>query len=255
MNILVISGLDPSGGAGFVADARMIDARGGRPVGVVTALTVQDTRGVREVHPCSAEVLSDQLRALLSDLPVAAVKIGMLGSQAIALAVADALELTRAPVVWDPVLRSSLGGAALFVGDAAVAATALKPHVTVATPNATEAAALSGRAVTTVADARAVATLLCRALGDAVLITGGHLAAGDEVVDVLAEGDVITELRAERIDGATEVHGTGCALSSALAVELGRGTALPEAVRIARDEVVRRLRAPVTPGRGSRAVL
>lgn len=253
MNILVISGLDPSGGAGFLADARMIDARGGRPVGVVTALTVQDTRGVREVHPCSAEVVSDQLRALLSDMPVAAVKIGMLGSQAIALAVADALELTAAPVVWDPVLRSSLGGAALFVGDAAVAATALKPHVTVATPNATEAAALSGRAVTTATEAREAAALLCRALGDAVLITGGHLQG--QMVDVLAQGEVITEITGERVEGGTDVHGTGCALSTALAVELARGIALPDAVRIARDEVVRRLRAPVTPGRGARAVL
>jgi hydroxymethylpyrimidine/phosphomethylpyrimidine kinase len=253
VNILVISGLDPSGGAGFLADARMIDARGGRPVGVVTALTVQDTRGVREVHPCSAEVVSDQLRALLSDVPVAAVKIGMLGSQAIALAVADALELTAAPVVWDPVLRASLGGAPLFVGDAAVAATALKPHVTVATPNATEAAALSGRAVTSVAEAHAVATLLCRALGDAVLITGGHLPG--QLVDVLAQGEVITEITGARVEGGTDVHGTGCALSTALAVELGRGVALPDAVRIARDEVVRRLRAPVSPGRGARAVL
>lgn len=255
MNVLVISGLDPSGGAGFLADARMIDARGARPVGVVTALTVQDTRGVREVHPVGAEVVSDQLRALLSDLPVAAVKIGMLGSEAIAHAVADALALTAAPVVWDPVLRPSLGATPLFIGDAAVAATVLKPHVTVATPNASEAAALSGRAVTSVDDARAVATLLCRALGDAVLITGGHLAAGDEVVDVLAEGETVTELRGERIAGATDVHGTGCALSSALAVELGRGLALADAVRVARDEVGRRLRAPVTPGRGARAVL
>jgi hydroxymethylpyrimidine/phosphomethylpyrimidine kinase len=249
-SLAIISGLDPSGGAGFVADVRVAEEHGVRPVGAITALTEQDSSGVRLVEPVAAELLAGQLRTLLSDIEVAAVKIGMLGSEEVAYAVAEALALTRAPVVWDPVLRPTRGRAVLFRGDPQRARAALDPHVAVLTPNAAEAEVLLGRPVHTLDQARGAAVELC-GQGQAVLITGGDLAGCEgRVIDVLAEGAKVTELAGERIDTAGEVHGTGCALSTALACGLAGGQTIAAAARAAKGFVAARLRDPVRPGRG-----
>src|SRR5690606_38196966 len=108
-DVLVCSGLDPSGGAGFIADVRVIADLGGRPCGVVTALTVQNTTGVVGSHPCDPELVGHQLAFLLTDIEVKAVKLGMIGSVEIARAIANALQLTDARVVWDPVMQPSRG--------------------------------------------------------------------------------------------------------------------------------------------------
>jgi len=252
-SIVIISGLDPSGGAGFIADTRVAAERGLRPVGVVTALTEQDTCGARAVEPVSAEMLADQLRALLSDIEVHAVKIGMLGSEAIAEAVASALQLTSAPVVWDPVLRPTRGGAALYLGDPQRARALLDPHLTLMTPNAAEAEVLWGESVRTLEEMRAAAAGLC-GTGQAVLVTGGDLGDGD-AVDFLAADGVVNELRGERVRGDQPVHGTGCLLSTAIACELARGATLAAAARAAKALVAERLRAPVRVGRGSPSVV
>jgi len=251
--VALIAGLDPSGGAGLIADVRVASAHHNRPVGVVTALTVQDTSGVRSVHAVPAEVVGDQLTAIFSDIQVGAVKIGMLGNGAIAEAVARALELVAAPVVWDPVLAAGAGGTPLYAGDPAGAAALLARHVTVATPNLEEATALLGRPVVDLAGARAAAAALVGVLGDAVVVTGGHL-PGD-AVDVLATAAGVVDIPGARIGNAGSVHGTGCAYSTALACALADGLALEAAARLAKQFVVARLGQAVRPGRGRPALL
>jgi hydroxymethylpyrimidine/phosphomethylpyrimidine kinase len=251
--LAIIAGLDPSGGAGLIADVRVAAAHGLRPVGVVTAVTEQDTAGVRAVHPVPAEVVGDQLVALFSDVAVRAVKIGMLGDPAVAEAVARALELTAAPVVWDPVLLPGAGRVLLYAGDPRHAARFLRPHVAVATPNLAEAGALLGRPVDDLASARAAAAALVGVAGAAVVVTGGHLPG--EAIDVLADGGEVIELAGARVGTAGSVHGTGCAYSTALACALAGGRDLRAAARAAKDYVAARLAAPVQPGRGRPAVL
>jgi hydroxymethylpyrimidine/phosphomethylpyrimidine kinase len=256
MSILIVSGFDPSGGAGFISDVRLAQTLGQRAVGAISALTVQDTRGVRQVQPVPAEVLREQLVTLLSDVEVGAAKLGMLGDEAAAEAIADALALTRAPVVWDPVISPSQGSAPLYLGDPGKAAQLLSPHVAVATPNVREAEALCGHRMQ-IADAEGMeraAREIAQQYGFAVLVTGGHL-DGDEVVDVLATGNELLRFAAPRLPGASDVHGTGCALSTAIACELAGGADLSSACERAASALRDRLREPVRAGRGASSVM
>ena len=225
-NVLVIAGLDPSGGAGLVADVRVCELHGCRPVAVATALTEQSTQGLRAVNPVDPAMVREQLIALLSDIELAAVKIGMLGSVAMAEMVAEALAMTAAPVVWDPVARASHGATALTDDELGAAAGVLGASCALVTPNADEACAITGLGeIRSVRDAIGVASVL-RDQRDvaAVLIKGGHW--GDaEAIDVLVAPAGVVELAGPRVAGAS-VHGTGCALSTAIACELARGAAL-----------------------------
>ena len=252
-NLLVISGLDPGGGAGFLADARIAAEHDLRVAGVVTVLTEQDSRGLREAVPVDPKLVGAQLRAILSDMEVAAIKIGALGTQESASEVASALALTAAPAVLDPVVRASSGPGALFLGDPATALAALMPHLALITPNIAEAEALSGIAIADPEAMEAAARALAAA-GAAVLVKGGHL-AGEDALDLLARGEVIVRLEGDRIPGGTEVHGTGCALSTAIASRLALGDALEDAVRSAKAYVAARLWAPATPGRGAASIV
>lgn len=252
--VLIAAGLDPSGGAGLLADTRVVTALGGRPVGVVTALTVQSTAGVMGVRPVDPEVVRDQLELLLTDVEVRAVKLGMLGSADIAQAVGAALHYTSAPLVWDPVLVSSRGGVPLFAGDLGSSFLALVPHLTLLTPNARELALLSRREVTDVDSAVVAAEALAAELGCAVLVKGGHLPGG-EAIDVVVQAGRRDELTGPRLPGGEDVHGTGCALASAIATHLARGADLVEACRAAKAYVAGLIAAPVRPGRGAAAVL
>lgn len=261
-DVLICAGLDPSGGAGLIADVRVVSELGGRPVGVVTALTVQSTTTVMAVEPVSAELVREQLELLLSDVEVRAVKLGMLGSSEVAEAIGRALALTRAPVVWDPVLRPSRGEVSFLDGGFDRALAALIPHVTVLTPNAGELARLTGATIATLSDALEAGRALSGRLGTAVLVKGGHLASGEvrgevrgEVIDGLCHAGGHELLRGPRVPGGEHVHGTGCALSSALAVHLARGATLRDACRAAKDFVAARLCAPVRPGRGAAALV
>lgn len=253
-SLLLVAGLDPSGGAGILADTRVAERRGCRPVGVVTGLTDQDTTGVRAPNVAPADVIEAQLRALLADVELAAVKVGMLGSERIAGVVASALDATRAPVVWDPVLLPTRGRVTLYEGSAVRAAQLLAPHVAVITPNLHEAGALVGFDVATRADMRRAASALRAAGFAAALVTGGHL-DGDDAVDVLAHPGGVVELAGPRLATDGPVHGTGCALSTALACELASGATLEEAARTAKAFVADLLTAPIRPGRGLAAIL
>ena len=267
-DLLICAGLDPSGGAGLIADVRVVSALGCRPVGVVTALTVQNTTGVTGVDPISPDRVREQLEFLLSDIEVFAVKIGMLGASPMAEAIASALALTRAPVVWDPVIHPSLGDVRLTDKQFEAAVAALAPHVRLLTPNVHELALLTGLAIGGLDDAVHVGGFLAERLGVAVLVKGGHLGdASSEPVDELIAGTItepVTEsldvlchgggyevLHGPRTPGGERVHGTGCALSSAIAAHLARGLELVAACRAAKAWVAARIASPVQPGRGA----
>ena len=246
-SVLVASGLDPSGGAGFVADVRVIERAGFRAVGAITAQTVQDTGGVKSSQPVDPELLEAQLTAVLSDIEVAAVKIGLVPNPGVAVSIARALALTGAPVIWDPVGAPSAGAPfATALGDVAAV---LAPEADLITPNLLEAAALTGAPVSSPA---AAARTLSGRWRCAVLVKGGHL-AGDPV-DALARGELVEELAASRVAGPP-AHGTGCFLSTAIACELAGGAELGAAVRAARAQLLARLRAPISPGRHAPSVI
>ena len=252
--VLIASGLDPSGGAGFIADVRVASLLETRPVGVITATTIQSTLGVSDWQPIAAEHVREQLEHLLSDVEVRAVKLGMLGTPDVAIALGHALQLTGAPVVWDPVLVATRGEVTLLDGELAPAIAALRPHLTLVTPNARELALLAGSALPTLEAAVATAGRLAEILDAAVLVKGGHF-EGPEAIDVVVHGDRRDELRGPRIPGGEHVHGTGCALATAIAAYLARGLALVEACREAKRFVAERIATPVRPGRGASAIV
>jgi len=254
-DLLICAGLDPSGGAGLIADVRVASALGARPSGVVTALTVQNTTGVVGCQSCDPDFVGHQLAFLLTDIEVRAVKIGMIGSTPIAKAIANALHLTSAPVVWDPVLYPSRGDVPLVDSLFGDAITALRPHLTIVTPNARELAFMTNVPVTDLASAEAAGRTLAHRLDCAVLVKGGHL-SGDESIDVVVTpAGARDELRAPRIRDGEHVHGTGCALSAAIATYLATGRELAEACRLAKDYVHDRIASPARPGRGAAAVV
>lgn len=254
--MLICAGLDPSGGAGLIADIRVVDELGGRPVGVVTALTVQNTTAVIASEAMSAELVREQLEFLLSDVEIRAVKIGMIGGTEIATSISKALALTNAPVVWDPVIYPSRGDVPFVDSLFGHAVTALMPHLTLVTPNAQELAFLTGTKLMSVSEAIAAGQQLAARLGVAVLVKGGHL-GGDESIDVLchAKAGRSEQLYGPRTPGGEHVHGTGCALSSAVAAHLARGADLVEACRAAKAYVAKHIAAPAYPGRGGAAIV
>lgn len=229
-NVLSIAGSDPSGGAGIQGDLKTFAALAVYGCAVPTALTAQNTRGVREVLAVPADFVTRQLETLLDDVAIAAVKIGMLGDASVVRAVAAVLRRYAPPyVVLDPVLRASAGGTLLDGAGLAALRDELLPLVDLVTPNAPEAGALLGTAAPrTEGEAVAAARRLVTLGAGAALVTGGHLDDPARCTDVLAAGDAIHVVHTARVPGGG-AHGTGCALSSAVAALLARGRALPEA--------------------------
>ena len=234
--LLTIAGSDSGGGAGIQADLKTFEALGGFGASVLTALTAQNTCGVSAVHAVPPLFVLEQLEAVVSDLPPAATKLGMLFSAEIVQVVATALAKYRLPnLVLDPVMVAKSGDT-LLQGDAVKALKEkLLPLCTVVTPNLPEAELLCGFAVSGRAEMEKAAAVLgeCSA---AVLLKGGHL-AGDTVWDLLwRRGEVPVWFSGPRVD-SKNTHGTGCTLSSAVAVGLALGQDLPRAVSFARDYV------------------
>jgi hydroxymethylpyrimidine kinase/phosphomethylpyrimidine kinase len=252
--VLICSGLDPSGGAGFIADVRVVSELGGRPVGVVTTATVQNTSGVVGSVPLPLDTLREQLEFLLSDVEVAAVKIGLVGSAEAARAIGEALALTRAPVVWDPVARPSRGQAAFAEAAQPAILAALHPHLTLVTPNVYELALLTGVPASDGSAAVAAGMALAARLDVAVLVKAGHLAT-DDATDVLCRPSGPVRLEGARLTEGEGVHGTGCALASAIATLLARGADLVEACQVAKAFVAERIARPAQPGRGAPAIV
>ena len=232
---LTIAGSDSGGGAGLQADLKAFEAHGVFGMSVVTALTAQNTRAVTAVHEVPAAFVTAQIDAVASDLPVGAVKTGMLASPAVVAAVADGIERwALGPVVVDPVMVSK-GGQALLHPDAVEALVRrLLPLADVATPNAHEAARLAGFAVRSLADARRAAHAILAMGPRAVLVKGGHLDDEPDAVDLLLTSDGTETLFREARIATVHTHGTGCTYASAIAANLARGIALGEAVGRAR---------------------
>ncbi|AXL12610.1 bifunctional hydroxymethylpyrimidine kinase/phosphomethylpyrimidine kinase [Microbacterium foliorum] len=232
--VLSIAGSDPSGGAGIQADLKSIAANGGYGMAALTALTAQNTTGVRGVHVPPAAFLREQLDAISDDIVIDAVKVGMLANADVIRTVADWLDVVRPPiVVLDPVMVATSGDR-LLDRDAEAALRELLRRAHVVTPNLSELSVLAGRTISGWDDALAAAEELSTATGAAVLVKGGHL-DGDDVPDALVDtgAGVRCEYPGRRIRTAN-THGTGCSLSSALATRLARGESAVDAVAATR---------------------
>lgn len=254
-SVLSIAGSDSGGGAGIQADLKTFAALGVHGLTAIAALTAQTTRGVSAVELPSLGFLHEQIRCLLEDFDVRAIKIGMLADASRIHCVADALAVRPdIPIVLDPVMVAS-SGARLLAADAIDALKrTLLPRATVITPNLPEAEVLVDRALADAeACARAAADL--RAAGATwVLMKGGHLGEGSQVHDRLyGEGAQVLSWSQPRLD--VSPHGTGCTLSSAIAALLAQGTDVPTAVEQAIGFVHRALRAAYRPGLGNLSVL
>lgn len=223
--VLVIAGSDSGGGAGVQADIKTVTALGGYAASAITAVTVQNTLGVSAILRIDPALVAAQARAVLDDIGADAIKIGMLGDAA--LAVAEVLDAwPRIPVVLDPVMLAK-DGTALAVGVEPLKSRLL-PRAALLTPNAPEAAALTGLKVETTDDLRRAGEALLHAGVQAVLMKGGHI-AGDTVVDILMTPGGETTFEGPRLD-TRHTHGTGCTLASACAVGLAQGLTLEAAV-------------------------
>ncbi len=212
--VLIIAGSDSGGGAGIQADIRTVTMLGGHPMTAITAITAQNTLGVQAVHPTPADIVIAQMRSVIDDIGVDAVKIGMIGSAATAHAVADVLDTLAVPIVFDPVMIATSGS--ILANDATIAAfDRLMRSAAIVTPNLPELAALGGETAV-------------RATGAAVLVKGGH-AEGDIVEDRLVTDDGETIWTHPRIE-TRHSHGTGCTLASGIATGLAAGMPLADAV-------------------------
>ena len=243
--ILIVAGSNSGGGAGIQADIKTIAMLGGHPMTAITAITAQNTTGVSAVHPVPAEMVLAQIDAVVADIGVDAVKIGMIGGAFAAEQVARRLERLKSdqpgiPIVFDPVMVATSG--APLADEATIAAFGrLMDVATIATPNLPEL-----KQLTSEEDPVAAALHLVGAHGCAILIKGGH-DEGDALADALIEEDNMTSWQGQRI-ATTSTHGTGCTLASAIALFLAEGASLADAVARAREFV--RVALHEAPGLG-----
>jgi hydroxymethylpyrimidine/phosphomethylpyrimidine kinase len=245
---LTIAGSDSGGGAGIQADLKTFAAWGVYGTSAITAVTAQNTVGVRGVEILSAEIVAAQIDAVAEDIGWDAVKIGMLADAAITRVVADHMRRgADAPIVLDPVMVAKSGDVLLSEEARAVLASQLLPRVTLVTPNLPEAEVLLGRALDDL-EARIDGARELAARGPAVLLKGGH-APGETVEDVVALGDEIEVIRHPRLT-TSSTHGTGCTLSSAIAANLAWGHELADAIRQGLDYTMRAIAAAFPLGGG-----
>ncbi len=247
--ILIIAGSDSGGGAGIQADIKTVTALGHYAMTAVTAITVQDTRGVHAIHNVPSLLIGAQMRVCLDDIGADALKTGMLHDAGVIGAVAAELGRLKArlPLVVDPVMVAK-GGHRLIDNTAIDALKRdLLPFATVLTPNVPEAETLTGTTIRDVTDLEHAGRMLMSLGPEAVLMKGGHL-AGDTVTDVLVSEEGVLVFESKRID-TRHTHGTGCTLASAIATGLGAGASIREAVSAARDFVREAMR--LAPGFGA----
>ena len=247
--VLTIAGSDSSGGAGIQADLKTIAAHKLYGESVITALTAQNTTGVFGIHDVPPDFVAAQLDAVFTDIPPAAVKIGMVSQPAIIDVIATKLRQYRpAAVVLDPVFVAT-SGARLIAPEASDALVArLFPLATVITPNIPEAEVLADRPIHTPDDMAAAAAAIAQLTPGAVLVKGGHLV--NDATDVLYHDGRADWFTSPRID-TPNTHGTGCTLSSAIACNLALGRPLPDAIRAAKAYLTGALASMLTLGHGS----
>jgi len=253
--VLTFAASDPTGGAGLQADILTLASLGCHPLSVVTAITVQDTAGVEGVLPIDAEWVADQARALLEDMPVAAFKLGMLGSIEAIAAIAEVIaDYPDIPVVLDPVLASGRGDQ--FADEEMIEAMIglLLPQTTLLTPNSLEARRLAQEMGEAGDDARLERDLaecarrLVNAGCEYVLVTGTHEGTPQVINTLYGSHGSVRSDRWDRLPGS--YHGSGCTLASAIAAHLASGVNVAEAVMGAQEYTWRTLAAGFRPGMG-----
>ena len=241
-NTLTIAGMDPSGGAGILADVKAMSALGAYACAVVAALTAQNTQAVTDISPVNPPFVRAQIDTLFADIEIHAVKIGMLGQTGVIEVVADRLGHHKPPhLVLDPVMVAKSGDLLLEQKAVGALREQLLPLATVITPNLPEAGVLlEMRSVETVREMRRVAERLRNLMTHGghrwVLLKGGHL-PGNDTIDILHDGDKMIELPGHRIQ-TRNTHGTGCTLSAALAALLPQMDDVVDATRTAKEYLV-----------------
>ena len=236
--VLTIAGSDSGGGAGIQADIKSISATGSYAASAITAVTVQNTLSVEYVHPIPIPIISAQIAAVLSDIGADAVKIGMLHSAEVVMAVKEQLERFEVKnIVLDPVMVSTSGHRLIEDSAVRVLASELVPLARVITPNVPEAEILAGERIASQDDLPRIARALSCGGRVSVLMKAGHLSE-DNLVDYFynAEADTVLELPSKRLY-TPNTHGTGCTLSSAFASFLAQGLSLDDAARAAKDYI------------------
>jgi hydroxymethylpyrimidine/phosphomethylpyrimidine kinase len=247
---LTIAGLDPSGGAGIVADIKTFSAFGCFSAAAVTAVTFQNTHGVYGAVHESAETVRRQVEPVFDDLDIAAVKTGMLPSVEVIREVARLMsDRGVVSLVVDPVVRSTSGYDLISDEALKVLVKELLPLATVVTPNVPEAERITGLVMDSSADVQKVADAMIGMGAKAVLIKGGHFKDEARSIDHLFANGKVVRFDAERIE-TNATHGTGCTLSSAIAANLALGNDLEESVRIAKNFVTEAIRTAPNIGHG-----
>jgi hydroxymethylpyrimidine/phosphomethylpyrimidine kinase len=250
--VLTIAGFDPSSGAGITADIKTIAAHECYGISCITAITVQSTKGVRRVEALASSIIAETLRELVSDLEVAAVHIGMLGTVEGVRVVADFLGTVPLPhVVLDPVLKSSSGADLLDPAGTRLLIERLIPLAEVITPNLDEASVLTGLKVANLDQMRAAATRLHTLGAVNVVITGGHLERATDLLSFTTKRGVEQEVFKADRQRSSSTHGTGCAFAAALACHLAHGRGLPEAVLLSKAYVAAAIANAHSLGRGN----
>ncbi|MFC7138862.1 bifunctional hydroxymethylpyrimidine kinase/phosphomethylpyrimidine kinase [Halosimplex aquaticum] len=249
--VLAIAGSDSGGGAGVQADLKTIEAGGAFGATAITSVTAQNTTGVESTHVLPTEEIDAQCEAVCTDLDVAAVKTGMLATAEVVELVTEQVRDLNAPAVIDPVMVAASGDR-LLASEAESAYERLIAEATLVTPNADEAAVLTGVNPESEAEAREAGERLVDAGADAALVKGGHV-PGDDVVDVLVTGERVETFRHPRVD-TDATHGSGCTLSSAIAARLAHGDDLVDAAGAGIDLLGRAVRYNLDVGEGPGAV-
>jgi hydroxymethylpyrimidine kinase/phosphomethylpyrimidine kinase len=251
--VLAIAGSDSGGGAGIQADLKTIEAGGAFGTTAITSVTAQNTTGVESTHVLPTAEIDAQCDAVVSDFDVAAVKTGMLATADVVELVTDRVDETAAPAVVDPVMVAASGDR-LLASEAESAYEELVAEAALVTPNADEAAVLTGIDPDDEAAAREAGERLVEMGADAALVKGGHIdGASDDVVDVLVTGDDVETFRHPRVD-TDATHGSGCTLSSAIATRLAHGDDVEAAVASGIDLLARAVRYNLDVGEGPGAV-
>ena len=249
--VLVFAATDPSGGAGLQADIMTLSSMGCHPLSVVTAVTIQDTTGVDDVNPIDAEWVADQARCVLEDMPVAAFKVGLLGSIEQVAAIAEVVsDYPEVPLVLDPVLASGRGDELVTEEMVVALKELLIPQTTILTPNSLEARRLAqeegeeGEGPDLAECARRLIASGC----EYVLVTGTHENTPEVINTLYGQNGVVRTDNWQRLSGS--YHGSGCTLASAIAATMANGLEVAEAVKDAQEYTWQSLKAGFRPGMG-----
>ena len=247
--VLTIAGSDSSGGAGIQADIKTMTMNGVYAMSAITALTAQNTTGVRAIQEVTPELLKQQIDAVFEDIFPDSVKIGMVSSSELIDVIADRLKFYGAKnIVADPVMVASSGSALMKTNAVETLTKELLPLATLVTPNIPEAQGLSGIVIKSKEDMLSVAKYIGDTYGCAVLLKGGH--SSGNANDLLYADGKYHWFEGKRID-TSNTHGTGCTLSAAIASNLAKGYALPESVQRAKEYISGALSAGLNLGQGS----